>query len=100
MQRQRLLTRTPLHSEHGSVAAHEGGAADALSGSGELFEVTKRTPACSLEAAPRVRVMHELGGVEQEIFQIYLCSKDVVILYSTLSRRLELLSGQTGVLIR
>jgi hypothetical protein len=24
-----------------------------------------------------VRVMHELGGVEQEIFQIYLCSKDV-----------------------
>jgi hypothetical protein len=47
MQRQRLLTRTPLHSEHGSVAAHEGGAADALSGSGELFEVTKRTPAPS-----------------------------------------------------
>ena len=46
-QRQRLLTRTPMHSEHGSVAAHEGGAADALSGSGELFEVTKRTPACS-----------------------------------------------------
>jgi hypothetical protein len=48
MQRQRLLTRTPMHSEHGSVAAHEGGAADALSGSGELFEVTKRTPACFL----------------------------------------------------
>jgi hypothetical protein len=40
MQRQRLLTRTPMHSEHGSVTAHEGGAADALSGSGELFEVT------------------------------------------------------------
>jgi len=32
------------------------------------------------QAAPQP--VHELGGVEQEIFQIYLCSKDVVILYS------------------
>lgn len=45
MERQRLLTRTPLPGEHCYVATNEGGAGDAMSGSSELFEVTKSTPA-------------------------------------------------------
>eukprot|EP00802_Teleaulax_amphioxeia_P010065 Tamp_10090.p1 GENE.Tamp_10090~~Tamp_10090.p1 ORF type:complete len:594 (+),score=154.55 Tamp_10090:225-1784(+) len=38
MERQRLLTRTPLHGEHCSVATGEGGAGDAMAGGSELFE--------------------------------------------------------------
>ena len=50
MERQRLLTRTPLHGERCSFTASEGGAGDAMAGGSELFEVTKTHPCTSLLA--------------------------------------------------
>jgi len=55
MERQRLLTRTPLHGEHCSVATGEGGAGDAMAGGSELFEVTKMRPCSSFLALAWLR---------------------------------------------